>query len=98
MSFSLVRKPNVTILIRTAAKTSCLKLSTFSKESVRLSPTLFDRLLTFRLRIRFWDSKTARPRAPPHLHPALPSTPCPPRLMLDLNHNPSVLSHLFPRA
>lgn len=61
--------------------------------------THFDRtFLILRLLIRFWDLRKALPRARQHLHPVHLFTTCPPRLMLDLNHNLSVRSHLPPCA
>jgi hypothetical protein len=93
----LLSKRKVIVLVRAAAKISCWKLLTFSKESVRLLGTSFERLLIFRFLIRCWDST----KAPPHVHQhqrLVLFAPCPPPFMLDLNLNPSVRSHLFLRA
>lgn len=93
----LLRKRKVIVLVRTAARISCLRLLTSSKELVWLLGTSFERLLMFRLLVRFWDSTKAPPRVRQHQRLVL-FAPCPPPFMLDLNLNPSVRSHLFLRA
>jgi hypothetical protein len=99
----LVLNKNVIWLVfagRAEAKISCSKLLTYSKELVRLLRILFERLLTFRSLIRFWGSTKAPLRVRQHRPSALPFAPCPPppQPMLDHNLNPSVRSHLSPRA
>ena len=92
-------KFKVTGLGRAEAKISCSKLLTSSKELVRLLRILFERLLIFHSLIRFWGSTKAPLRVRQHRRSALPFAPCPtPQSMLDLSLNPSVRSHLFPRA
>lgn len=89
----------VTVLVRAAAKISCSKLSTCSRESVRLLGTLFERLLIFRLLIRFWDLTKVPRRVHQRRRSVLLFAPCcPPPPMLDLNLNPSVRDHLFLHA
>lgn len=59
----------------------------------------FERLLIFCSLIRFWDSMKPPRRVRQHRRSALPYALCPPpQLMLDLNLNLSVRSHLFLRA
>ena len=96
---ALIKNVKVTGLGRAEAKISCLKLLTSSKGLVRLLRILFECLLIFRTLIRFWGSTKAPLRVRQHRRSVLPFAPCPPpQPMLDLNLNPSVRSHLFPRA
>lgn len=89
----------VTGLGRAEAKISWSKLLASSKELVRLLRILFESLLIFRSLIRLWGSTKAPLRVRQRRRPALPFAPSPPpQSMLDLNLNPSVRSHLFPRA